>query len=135
MAFFKRYSRGRKFWKKLWIGAAVLMLLLGGCAKEAENKAKTYGHDGYLGYTNSNPNLLNRSGTLFKKDMEQIGQLLKQVNGVEKSEVGFNGDEVHVTLRVNRELSEDQQTRIRAEAQSLLQSNMPRYDVHVKVKR
>lgn len=134
MGYFKGYRRGRRIWRLLWIGLFGTAIMLGGCAKEAADKAQTYHNDGYLGYSNSNPNLLNRSGTLYEKDIQFIGELLKPVKGIRKTEVGFNGDDANVTLRVNRGLSDADRDRIRAEAQSILQSNFPRYDVHVKVR-
>lgn len=128
------FKRRRRLWKLLWAGLIASAMLLGGCGKDAGDKTKAYGNDGYLGYTNTNPNLLNRSGTLYEKDIAFIGQLLKPVSGIEKTEVGFNGDDANVTLRVGRNLSDEQREHIRAEAQTILQSNLPRYDVHVKVR-
>ncbi|RJE86001.1 hypothetical protein D3P07_18075 [Paenibacillus sp. 1011MAR3C5] len=121
-------------WKLLWIGLFGAAIMLGGCAREASDKAQTYHNDGYLGYTNTNPNLLNRSGTLYEKDIQFMGELLEPLKGIRKTEVAFNGDDANVTLRVERGLSDAERNRIRAEAQNILQSNFPRYDVHVKVR-
>lgn len=129
----KGFRKSRRMWRMLWIGLFGTAMLLSGCGKEAGDKVKSYSNDGYLGYTNTNPNLLNRSGTLYDKDMELINQLLRPMKGIEKAEAGFNGDELNVTLRVNGDTTDKERTGIRAEAQSVLQSNFPRYDVHVKV--
>ncbi|MCR2807786.1 hypothetical protein [Paenibacillus soyae] len=129
----KGIRRGRRMWRMLWIGLFGTVLLAAGCGKEAGYNAKSYQNDGYLGYTNTNPNLLNRSGTLYDKDMELINQLIRPMKGIERAEAGFNGDELNVTLRVNGHATKQERKGIRAEAQSVLQSNFPRYDVHVKV--
>ncbi|RJX37425.1 hypothetical protein D3P09_24075 [Paenibacillus pinisoli] len=134
MGIFKGYRRGRRMWKLLWIGLFGAVVMLSGCARDAAEKARTYHNDGYLGYSNTNPNLLNRSGTLYEKDIQFIGELLQQVKGIRKTEVGFNGDDANVTLRLESGLSDAERNRIRAEAQNILQANFPRYDVHVKVR-
>ena len=119
-------------WRLLWIGLFGTALL-SGCGREAGDKVKSYRNDGYMGYTNTNPNLLNRSGTLYDKDMDLINELIKPMKGIERAEAGFNGDNLDVTLRVNGNTTEQERKGIRAEAQSVLQSNFPRYDVHVRV--
>ncbi|RIX51295.1 hypothetical protein D3P08_17675 [Paenibacillus nanensis] len=136
MAFKKGYRKGRRMWRLLWIGVygSLLLLLVSGCGQNADGQARVYRNDGYMGLTNTNPNLLNRSGTSYDFDMEMVGQLLKPIRGIENTQVGFNGDEMNVTLRVSRSLTDKERKAMLAEAQSLLQSNFPRYDVHVKVK-
>lgn len=136
MAFNKGHRKNRRMWRLLWIGlfGSALLLLMSGCGQNASDRAKSYRNDGYMGLTNTNPNLLNRSGTLYDQDMEMVGQLLKPIRGIENTAVGFNGDEMNVTLRVNRELTDKERKAMRAEAQSLLQSNFPRYDVHVRLR-
>lgn len=134
MGYSKGMKRGRRrAWRLLWIGLFGAILLLGGCAKDASYKARTYRNDGYLGYSNTNPNLLNRSGTLYEKDIAFMGQLLEPVKGIRKTEVGFNGHNANVTVHVHKGMAAGDKNRIRTEAQTILQSNFPRYDVHVKV--
>lgn len=136
MAFKKGHRKGRRMWRLLWLGlfGTALLMLLSGCGQNAANQAKSYRNDGYMGLTNTNPNLLNRGGTLYGQDMEMVGQLLKPIRGIEHTEVGFNGDDMNVTLRVDGNLTDKERKGMRSEAQSLLQSNFPRYDVHVRVR-
>ncbi|MEK3884127.1 hypothetical protein [Paenibacillus sp. PL2-23] len=125
--------RKKRIWRVLWIGLLGSAALLSGCGQDAGGKVESYGNDGYLGYTNTNPNLLNRSGTLYHRDMDMINQLLRPMSGVKTAEAGFNGDVLNVKLRVSDNATDKERDSIRAEAQALLQANFPRYDVHVKV--
>ena len=129
----KGLRKKRQIWRLLWIGLIGQALLISGCGQEASQNTKSYRNDGYLGLTNTNPNLLNRSGTLYGQDMEMVGQLLKPMKGIKHTEVGFNGDAMNVTLQLNRDLTARERDALRAEAQKILQSNFPRYDVHVDV--
>jgi hypothetical protein len=117
--------------------AAALVIPLTGCGNsKQENRLRTYGHDGYMGYSNSNPNLPNRYQYLnYDADGKLIDQVLAPLSGIEHSQIYFNGTALHVTLKVNSSLSDVQTEQLRAKAQSVVQYNMPRYDVHVKVKR
>lgn len=136
MAFNKGYRKNRRMWRLLWLGlfGSVLLVIMSGCGQNASDRVKSYRNDGYMGLTNTNPNLLNRSGTLYDQDIEMVGQLLKPIRGIENTSVGFNGDNMNVALRVDGDLTEKERTAMRAEAQSLLQSNFPRYDVHVRIR-
>lgn len=136
MAFNKGYRKNRRMWRLLWLGlfGSVLLMIMSGCGQNASDRVKSYRNDGYMGLTNTNPNLLNRSGTLYDQDIEMVGQLLKPIRGIENTSVGFNGDNMNVALRVDGDLTEKERTAMRAEAQSLLQSNFPRYDVHVRIR-
>lgn len=115
---------------------AALSLTLFGCGNNEQDKLKTYGHDGYMGYSNSNPNLPNRHQYLnYNADGNFVEQVLEPIAEIERTQVYFNGTDLHVNIKVNRALSDGQLERLRAKAQSIVQYNMPRYNVHVEVKR
>jgi hypothetical protein len=114
-----------------------LAITLSGCGNsKQENRLKTYGHDGYMGYSNSNPNLPNRYEYLnYNADGNFIEQVLKPIPGIERTNIYFNGTDLHVNLNAKNDLSDGQVEQLRAKAQSVVQYNMPRYNVHVEVKR
>ncbi|MFD0590511.1 YhcN/YlaJ family sporulation lipoprotein [Paenibacillus sp. GCM10027627] len=135
MAYFKGIRKGKRFWRLLWVGASVSALLLGGCASGSDHKMQSYKNDGYMGYSNSNPNLLGRSGTLYAKDMELIQQVLKPIKGVKKASVGFHGNEVTVTLKLDPGITAVQANQLRTDVQNAVQANLPSYQVRVKANR
>ncbi|OBZ15678.1 MULTISPECIES: hypothetical protein [Bacillales] len=116
---------------------ALLAITLAGCGNsKQENRLRTYGHDGYMGYSNSNPNLPNRYEYLnYNADGNFIEQVLQPISGIERTNIYFNGTDLHVNLNVNNALSDAQVEQLRAKAQSVVQHNMPRYNVHVEAKR
>jgi hypothetical protein len=122
-----------------WLAAGLIgaALLLGaGCSGAEPGEAKSYGHDGYMGYSNSNPNLMNRNTTLlYEKDTRLIEQVLEPVAGIRSTRVSFNGSELHVAIKADSKLTDAQVENLRARAQSIVQTNMPRYEVHVKASR
>jgi hypothetical protein len=123
----------------LAVSLIVLAMTFSGCGNgrsKQENRLKTYGHDGYMGYSNSNPNLPNRYQYLnYNADGNFIEQVLKPISGIEHTQIYFNGTDLHVNLKVNKALSDGQVEELRAKAQSVVQDNMPRYKVHVETKR
>lgn len=124
----------RKWMAVSLIGAA--LLLGAGCSGAEPGESKSYGHDGYMGYSNSNPSLMNRNTTLlYEKDSRMIEQVLEPVAGIRSTRVSFNGSELHVALKADSGLTDAQLENLRARAQSIVQSNMPRYEVHVKASR
>jgi hypothetical protein len=117
--------------------AAALVLTFTGCGRsKQENRLKTYGHDGYMGYSNSNPNLPNRYQYLnYNADGNFVEQVLEPLSGIEHTQIYFNGNDLHVNIKVNKSLSDKQAEQLLSEAQSVVQYNMPRYNVHVEAKK
>jgi hypothetical protein len=137
----KPFDSGKRLsFSRLTIMATCIVALaitLSGCGNsKQENRLKTYGHDGYMGYSNSNPNLPNRYEYLnYNADGNFIEQVLKPIPGIERTNIYFNGTDLHVNLNAKNDLSDGQVEQLRAKAQSVVQYNMPRYNVHVEVKR
>lgn len=112
-----------------------LALTFSGCGGNKQ-ELRTYGHDGYMGYSNSNPNLPNRHQYLnYNADGNFVEQVLEPIADIQHTQVYFNGNDLHVNIKANKTLSDGQLERLRAKAQSVVQYNMPRYNVHVEVKR
>lgn len=138
MQTFRAKSNKRIACALLTVIISLTAFVTGGCANgnQTSDHMKTYGHDGYLGYSNSNPNMPNRFGTVnYTTDGNLIEQVLKPVKGIERTQIIFNGNTVHVNLDVDNKLSDSQMNRVREKAQSVVQYNMPRYKVHVEAKR
>lgn len=125
--------------KIIWLTitcTGILLLLASGCSRESPAEMRSYGHDGYMGYSNSNPNTINRHSTLsYREDTALVEQVLAPLNGIRKTRITFNGSRLQVVLKVDKALPDAEVVKLRATAQSLVQSNMPRYDVHVVTKK
>ena len=123
-------------WKQtLIVLIGTTALLTGGCGGKSSDEMKSYGHDGYMGISNSNPNMPNRHSNMsYQLDAALVEQALKPIHGIEPTRLSFNGKELNVILTVNNQLSEREIAKLRAQAQSIVQDNMPSYDVHIKIK-
>lgn len=112
------------------------LILPAGCSSESKQEMKSYGHDGYMGFSNSNPNTVNRHSTLsYQRDVELVRQVLMPLQGIRRTDISFNGNDVHVTVVAQSGLNRKQVKQLQAKAKSIVQENMPMYDVHVKVAR
>jgi hypothetical protein len=136
---YKERVKQRNIYRRKLISVAFLCfiaLIAGGCGQNDYEHTKTYSHDGYMGYTNSNPNMPGRYMSLnYEADGNMVEQVLGPINGIERTQVYFNGTEMHVNLLVNKNLSDTEVEQLRVKAQSVVQYNMPRYHVHVETKR
>lgn len=126
-----------------WITVALalgLLLMLSACGNNNDGnnnnnsnnsmKTKSYGNDGYLGRSNSNPHLPNRNGSYlnYGEDGDFAEKKLKEIGGIAKMNITFQGPNIYVTLRPESGVDE---AKLRHKALSVLRSNMPRYIVHV----
>ncbi|MCM3631595.1 hypothetical protein M3194_30320 [Paenibacillus glycanilyticus] len=133
----------RRKLRLIFMGFAIPALIIGslaGCAANGhrtnDQKSETYGHDGYMGYSNSNPNLPNKLTFLnYDSDRKLIGQVLQPIEGIKNSRVSFNGEELNVRITANSKLTDAEVGALQAKAQQVVQYNMPRYHVNVKVTR
>ncbi|MFF2484209.1 hypothetical protein [Paenibacillus sp. NPDC058071] len=117
--------------------AVVLPLSLAGCSSNPSTRqVKTYGHDGYMGYSNSNPNIPNNFSYLnYKSDGRFAGQVLNQLKseGVAGNSLHFNGEHLRADLTLSGNLTEEQAEELRLKAEKVLQYNMPRYKVKARI--
>ncbi|MFC4778989.1 hypothetical protein ACFO9Q_19520 [Paenibacillus sp. GCM10023252] len=123
--------RRRRF---LLLGLALCtMCALCACGNEGKDNKGTYGHDGYMGYSNSNPNLPNgRQFMDYRSDSKMVKQVLDPIPGIRDTQIYMNGTKLHVNLKVDRDLSDEQVEQLRRKAQSVVAYNMLRYEVHVE---
>ena|GEM_PF-1808265 len=140
----------RKGWHAVsgmkWTMAAIAVavsLIAGGCGNSGDQIRSNmngdyngYSQDGTLGYSSSNPNLPNRmQSTNYASDRDFISELLEPFADIEDIQINFNENELNVDLKVNRAVTDQQLRKLRMDAQTKLQTNMPRYEVHVKAQR
>lgn len=105
-----------------------------GCSRESEIQKQSYGEDGFKGYSNSNPNLINRHSTLsYQQSIDFIHELLAPITGIKKQELKFAGNKILLKLRVDNQMSEANKIKLQTETQSKLQWNFPEYEVQVSV--
>ncbi|PZD96471.1 hypothetical protein DNH61_08175 [Paenibacillus sambharensis] len=120
----------RKRWRLIWISALALMLTAG-CAGQPRG-VRSYGHDGYMGISSSNPNMpITGTAWSYRDDTKFVGELLSTLKGINHSRVSFEGAVMRVTLQLDNAMSREEAARITAQAEELLNYNFPRYDVEV----
>ncbi|XEC94859.1 hypothetical protein AB6A23_26905 [Paenibacillus tarimensis] len=108
---------------------------LSGCG--ARNGApRTYGHDGYMGLSNSNPNIPGNPNYFnYNSDVEFMEEKLMELGGIRDARFRVLDPHIYVTIYPDQGLSGDRAAELEALAQSTLQSNMPRYTIHVELGR
>lgn len=126
-------------------GAILLTASLAGCAMnagdknppnntDAKYKAQQYKRDGYMGLTSVNPNdPLNPTYHHYEDDSNLMKAVLSQFPEIEKSNIAMNGAHVRVKIKPKPSLTPDQVEQLRSSVQMALDTNMPRYDINVKM--
>ena len=104
--------------------------LLTACAKnDSDEHAKTYDRDGYMGLTNSNPNIpTNPTYTDYNDDVIMMKKAVNRVPGVRDSQFFIRGGTVVVKLRMQPGFSRKQSERAKKQAYEQLTYMLPRYD-------
>lgn len=134
----KRLTNGMKpaFSIVKWacLAACCASLFVGGCAKESPEERNSYGHDGYMGYSNSNPNGINRHSTRsYTEDRQHIRQVLEPFEGIRDVKIAFNGNRASVILTPVSGMSEEEQDWLYNNALETVRLNMPDYTVSVEM--
>ncbi|NOU77149.1 hypothetical protein GC098_38295 [Paenibacillus sp. LMG 31458] len=126
-------------------GAIMLIISLIGCGinsgnknppqtNDANYKAQHYKQDGYLGITSVNPNdPLNPTYHHYEDDSNLMKAVLSQLQGIEKTNISINGPTAKVKIKPRPSLTAAQVEELRSQAQMALNTNMPRYNVIVKM--
>ncbi|WP_127533745.1 hypothetical protein [Paenibacillus kobensis] len=115
------------------------LLLLAGCgggSGKYDNKMRVqhYGHDGYMGLTNTNPSLPNSPHSLtLKNDTDFIDQKLRTIRGVDHTRIVVEGSKMVVTVYPVAGLSAIERTGVKNQAEAMVRYNMPRYSVNVNI--
>ncbi|QJC50359.1 hypothetical protein HGI30_01250 [Paenibacillus albicereus] len=111
----------------LALGAA----LLSGCGGSPDSmKGKSYGRDGQLGLTNTNPHLINTPHAQnIQQDANFAKQKAKEVQGVGSVRLVIDGATMRAYVTPSAGMNSAQREEMRARVQSQLAFNMPRYKV------
>lgn len=130
------------FMKMRWpvLSAAVLfpVLFVAACggAGGGTPKTQSYGNDGYLGITNTNPNLPNSpTYHTYQVDADMMRSAVVPIAGVRKVRIRTHGTNATVTIIAPNHSSDADLERIRGEALQALKANVPRYDFKVNMRR
>lgn len=118
----------------LSVGSALMLSVMIGCGN-SEGNEKPYGEDGYLGLSNSNPNLLSKPTTnRYNDDRNVIHQTLESIKGVNSSSVRFNGPYALVVVYVDEQMADEERRRVYDEAYQAVRDAMPRYHISMLIK-
>jgi hypothetical protein len=117
-------------------GLCLLLLLVwlpAACGGNGQ-QAKSYGEDGYLGMTNTNPNLpTSPSYHTYAIDTDMMRKAVASIEGVQDVRIMTNGANATVTLTVPNQLPAEEKERIRTLALEQLKHEVPRYKFTVKL--
>lgn len=120
----------------LWL-VVVLMLAATGCgASHSGPKAESYGRDGLLGTSQSNPNLpTSPTYHTYAADVNMIHEAVRHIPGVKDAAVVLRGPNADVKLDLPDDIGIEDAMRIKREAQDSVSRMMPRYRVNVTVSK
>jgi ABC-type oligopeptide transport system substrate-binding subunit len=121
-----------------WLLAAVVLMLslvTAACGGAAESETYQYPADGYLGITQTNPELpTNPSSRSYAENSEVIQRTLLSIDGIERVSSFSNGPHVVVYLTLKEGLSDREREAIREKAEKALSFNSPGFDYQVRLR-
>ncbi|MDF2815282.1 MAG: hypothetical protein K0Q81_1482 [Paenibacillus sp.] len=107
-----------------------------GCANSATDQTKTYKEDGYMGMSNSNPNLpINPTYHGYQQDSNMMKDALSKISGIRDSRINLNGSHATIKLFLPKDATDADMARIKQEAEIELTKAAPRYQYYVKMAR
>lgn len=118
--------------------AALLAVNVSACGNGA-GKTRSYGNDGYNGLQNSFPNLQvgtnNRGNQGYDEDSARMSRIVKGVSGVKSARLILNGPTVHVNLKADPSVPDEQLESVRLQVLRQLEYQIPRYVYDVEIKK
>lgn len=111
----------------------IIILLVSGCASNwNKTKMQSYSNDGFMGLSNSNPNLVTSPGYhTYSKDYRLMQDTLRRIPGIKKYWMNIEGGQVNVKLTLKDGLTSEQINNIYNQANRELSLMMPRYRIHL----
>ncbi|MFS0724728.1 hypothetical protein [Paenibacillus sp. 1P07SE] len=101
--------------------------------QDDEGRPTTYGHDGYMGLSNSNPGLPRNSAyRSYSSDIRFMQEKLEELGGIRHAAFRIQDPDIYVQLTVASEVTEEQAAELTAQAHQMLADNMPRYVIHME---
>jgi len=118
----------------------VVSLAATGCGnaeRNAEGGVRSYGNDGYMGTSKSNPNLpITGTAWSYRRDNAFAAELLRGLDGIRHIRITrTGGSNMRVHLDLDRSLSREKVAALAAKAEAILKENFPRYRVTVETDR
>lgn len=114
----------------------LLCLQLSACGtqpQDKEGRPTTYGHDGYMGLSNSNPGLPKNSAYFsYSSDIRFMQEKLNELGGVRHAAFRFQDPDIYVKLTLAPEVTENQAAELVGRSHQVLADNMPRYIIHME---
>ncbi|HEX7055565.1 MAG TPA: hypothetical protein VF260_00010 [Bacilli bacterium] len=115
--------------------ALILSLFVTACGQEARDSKMTqrsYGNDGYMGISNSNPNHpLSPGYHSYTKDAVMMRKALAENDDIRYATLHLNGPDVYVKITPKRKLTRAETDRLLRTTEKRLAKMMPRYRIHV----
>jgi len=115
------------------LAAAIAATGCGNADRDADDPTDYYGNDGYMGTSNTNPNLpLTGTAWSYRRDNAFASQLLRGMKGIRDIRITrTGGSQMHVHLKIDKSLSREEAAQLAARAEAVLKENFPRYRVTV----
>ncbi|HEY0826819.1 MAG TPA: hypothetical protein VGE40_01880 [Bacilli bacterium] len=112
----------------------LMMSSCGSNRNDQQTKIDQYNEDGYLGLSNSNPNLrTSPTHYTYNEDTKVIRMTLAGIRGVRGSTIFLSAPNAYVRVRVSRGLSVQESREIEEKAIAALSYNLPRYKVFIRI--
>lgn len=129
-----RRSRLRFLLPGILLAAAFAAAGCGSADRDVNDPTDYYGNDGYMGISNTNPNLpLTGTAWSYRRDNEFAAELLRGLDGIRYVRITrTGGSNMRVHLDLDKSLGPEEAARLAARAEALLKENFPRYRVTVK---
>ncbi len=116
------------------IAAVTLTILMVAACSDPGNQPGVYRNDGYLGMTQTNPNLVtNPTERSHYEDTQIIRRTLMNLDGIKRVRSITNGPHVFVYITPQEGLSKNEQEKLRQAAEKALEYNNPRFDYQVVI--
>ena len=101
--------------------------------QDEEGRPTTYGHDGYMGLSNSNPGLPTNSAYFsYSSDIRFMQEKLNEVGGIKHAAFRIQDPDIYVKLTIREDVTENQAAGLVDRAHRVLADNMPRYIIHME---
>jgi len=119
------------------LAAALAASGCGGFGPGTDNRPGSYGNDGYMGLSRSNPNLpLTGTAMSYRRDNAFVAELLRGLGGIRHIRITrTGGTNMRVHLDLDKSLSREEAAKLAARAEAILKENFPRYRVTVVADR
>lgn len=129
------HTRARFYVKGLALLLTALLaaaMLMSGCSVREGQNQQGYGDDGYLGLSNSNPNLHTHSTHYhYDDDFRLVREALASFTEIRDMRITINGGILRVRLKLVEGLNQSRAEDIEFQARDALEQQLPRYKLKI----